>query len=102
MSAGAPWPPCETFSFGHIARFLLLGTLRDNSEQRLATKNHHREKPRTITIWNERRGKGAIKQTKLYSPTRRSADPSLPFADPPTRRFADSSLPLALDQTRSY
>jgi hypothetical protein len=31
----------------------------------------------------------AIKQAKLYSPTRRFAHTSLPVADTPTRRFAD-------------
>jgi hypothetical protein len=51
--------------------------------------------------------RGAIKQTKLYSPIRlsrspirRYADPSLPLADPPTRRSADPFLPLADPPTR--
>jgi hypothetical protein len=33
--------------------------------------------------------RGAIKQAKLYSPTRRFAHTSLQAADTPTRRFAD-------------
>ena len=59
-----------------------------------------------MTICERRaRKRGAIKQAKLYSPTRRfadSADSSFPVPDPPTRRFTDTSLPVADPPTRRF
>ena len=46
--------------------------------------------------------RGAIKQAKLYSPTRRFAHTSLPVADPPTRRFAHTPLQAADTPTRRF